>query len=363
MKVTPAHDPNDFEAGKRHNLPLIQVIDENAQDDRAPPGAYAGLDRFEARKRIVADLRSAGAARKDRALQAEPRQVPSLQDRRGAAGFHAVVREDEAAGRARHRRRWRTGASSSCPRTGSRPITSGWTTSATGAFRGNSGGVIAFRRGIATTAIRSRWRAKIRPGASHCGSDRSEQDTDVLDTWFSSGLWPFSTLGWPDQTADLRAFYPTSLLITGFDILFFWVARMIDARASNSWATCRSGRCTFMGWCAMPTSQKMSKTKGNVIDPLVVNEKYGTDAVRMALLQGAAPGTDIAFTHDRMDSARAFANKIWNAARFLFMNMERCGRGTVADAQDWMQCPDLPDGGRAARRSLDLQPAERSAPR
>jgi valyl-tRNA synthetase len=156
------------------------------------------------------------------------------------------------------------------------------------------------------------------------------QDTDVLDTWFSSGLWPFSTLGWPDKTEDLAKYYPTSLLITGFDILFFWVARMVMLG------------CEFMGEIPFrqvyihglvrdADRQKMSKTKGNVIDPLVVTEKYGTDAVRMALLQGAAPGTDIVLTEERMESSRAFANKIWNAARFLFMNMERSGIERVSD--------------------------------
>ncbi len=157
-----------------------------------------------------------------------------------------------------------------------------------------------------------------------CGASQLTQDTDVLDTWFSSGLWPFSTLGWPDKTEDLATFYPTSLLITGFDILFFWVARMIMLGIEFM------GEVPFRqvyihGLVRDAERQKMSKTKGNTIDPLVVTEKYGTDAVRMALLQGAAPGTDIVLTEERMESSRAFANKIWNAARFLFMNMERSG--------------------------------------
>jgi valyl-tRNA synthetase len=157
-----------------------------------------------------------------------------------------------------------------------------------------------------------------------CGGSRLEQDPDVLDTWFSSGLWPFSTLGWPDKTADLRAFYPTSLLITGFDILFFWVARMVMFGMEFI------GQVPFHqvyihGLVRDAERQKMSKTRGNTIDPLVVTEKYGTDAVRMALLMAAAPGTDIALSEDRMESARSFANKIWNAARLIFMNMERSG--------------------------------------
>jgi valyl-tRNA synthetase len=149
------------------------------------------------------------------------------------------------------------------------------------------------------------------------------QDQDVLDTWFSSGLWPFSTLGWPDQTDDLKHFYPTTLLITGFDILFFWVARM-SMLGIEFMGDVPFRQVYIHGLVRDAEKQKMSKTKGNVIDPLVVTEEYGTDAVRMALLSGAAPGTDIVFTVDRIDSARAFANKIWNAARFLFLNMERC---------------------------------------
>jgi valyl-tRNA synthetase len=159
---------------------------------------------------------------------------------------------------------------------------------------------------------------------AHCGSSEIRQDTDVLDTWFSSGLWPFSTLGWPEQTEDLAVYYPTSLLITGFDILFFWVARMAMLGIEFM------GEVPFRevyihGLVRDAERQKMSKTRGNTIDPLVVTEKYGTDAVRMALLQGAAPGTDIVLTEERMESSRAFANKIWNAARFLFLNMERSG--------------------------------------
>ena len=185
------------------------------------------------------------------------------------------------------------------------------------------------------------------------------QDPDVLDTWFSSALWPFSTLGWPDDTAgSASCSIPTSLLITGFDILFFWVARMVMMG------------CEFMGEIPFrqvyihglvrdAERQKMSKTRGNTIDPLVVTEKYGTDAVRMALLLGAAPGTDIVLSEDRMESTRAFANKIWNAARLLFVNMERSGVRAVA-----AQSPgNLPPRSRTQhrgrrRRPLDLQPPE-----
>jgi valyl-tRNA synthetase len=167
--------------------------------------------------------------------------------------------------------------------------------------------------------------AREKPGAClRCGNSELKQDTDVLDTWFSSGLWPFSTLGWPEKTEDLRAFYPTSLLITGFDILFFWVARMIML-GIEFMEEVPFRKVYIHGLVRDAEKQKMSKTKGNVVDPLVVTEQYGTDATRMALLIAAAPGTDIAFTPDRLESSRAFANKIWNAARFIFMNMDRSG--------------------------------------
>ena len=184
----------------------------------------------------------------------------------------------------------------------------------------------------------------------------------MLDTWFSSGLWPFSTLGWPDQTEDLATFYPTSLLITGFDILFFWVARM--AMMGIEFMGDVPFRQVYIhGLVRDAERQKMSKTRGNTIDPLVVTEKYGTDAVRMALLQGAAPGTDIVLTEERMESSRDFANKIWNAARFLFLNMERSG------VEPWVpeSLEAVPAGGRrrspgrAHRGSLDFQPPERCA--
>ncbi len=172
--------------------------------------------------------------------------------------------------------------------------------------------------------MRSSWRAKLPPCARAAASANLEQDPDVLDTWFSSGLWPFSTLGWPDQTDDLTTFYPTSLLITGFDILFFWVARMI-MMGMEFMGEVPFRQVYIHGLVRDAERQKMSKTRGNAIDPLVVTEQYGTDAVRMALLRGASPGTDIVLTEERMESSRAFANKIWNAARFLFLNMERSG--------------------------------------
>jgi valyl-tRNA synthetase len=155
----------------------------------------------------------------------------------------------------------------------------------------------------------------------NCGSANIEQDPDVLDTWFSSGLWPFSTLGWPGQTEDLAAFYPTSLLVTGFDILFFWVARMIMLGLEMT-GDVPFRQVYLHGMVRDAERQKMSKTKGNVIDPLVVTEQYGTDAVRLALMMGATPGNDITIGSERFESARTFANKIWNASRLIFMRLE-----------------------------------------
>lgn len=320
VKVTPAHDPNDFEAGKRHNLPLIQVIGLDAKMTSAA-GEYAGLDRYEARKRIVADLDAVGAL-----VRAEDYVVSLGKCQRSKDVVEPLVSKQwfvrtkplaEKAIAAVDEKRieivpeqwvkvwneWMHNIRDWCI---SRQLWWGhripaWYCDACG-----------------ETIV-----AKTDPDACKCGG-ALRQETDVLDTWFSSGLWPFSTLGWPGETEDLKKFYPTSLLITGFDILFFWVARM--AMLGIEFMGDVPFRQVYIhGLVRDAEKQKMSKTKGNVIDPLVVTEQYGTDAVRMALLSGAAPGTDIVFSQDRIESARAFANKIWNAARFLFMNMERSG--------------------------------------
>ena len=171
---------------------------------------------------------------------------------------------------------------------------------------------------------------------AHCGSANIEQDTDVLDTWFSSGLLPFSALGWPEKTPDCDAFYPTSTLVTGFDILFFWVARMImlgchlmDEQKSDKRDIVPFREVYIHALVRDADRQKMSKTKGNVVDPIGVIEKFGTDAARFTLAAMAAPGTDIAFSESRTESYRAFANKIWNAARFLFMNVDRAAEENV----------------------------------
>ncbi|MGE5570188.1 MAG: valine--tRNA ligase [Rhodospirillales bacterium] len=321
VKVTPAHDLNDFEAGRRHNLPKIQVIDDTAHMTAAA-GPYAGLDRYEARTRVVAALEEQKLIEK-----IEPYEVSLGRCQRCKTPVEPLISTQ-----------WFVKT---------KPL-------AEPAIRAVEEGRIRFTPENWTKTYYE-WMYNIRdwcisrqlwwghripawhckdckkivvaretPEQCPCGSRNLEQDPDVLDTWFSSGLWPFSTLGWPENTEDLRTYYPTSLLITGFDILFFWVARMIMLGLECT------GDVPFRevyihALVRDAERQKMSKTRGNVIDPLEVTEKYGTDAVRMAMLLGAAPGTDIVLSEERMLSARAFANKIWNAARFIFLNMERSG--------------------------------------
>jgi valyl-tRNA synthetase len=319
VKVTPAHDINDFEAGKRHALPSIKVIGEDAAMTTAA-GKYAGLDRFDARKQIVRDLESLGLLAKT-----EDHRLPLGLCQRCRTPIEPLVSKQWFAkmkplaepaikvvedGRvqlipehwSKTYYEWMYNIRDWCI---SRQL---WWGHRIPAWHCHNCGKVTVAREDPSAC-------------SHCQSEKIEQDCDVLDTWFSSGLWPFSTLGWPDQTEDLATFYPTSLLITGFDILFFWVARMIMMGME-----CMGDvpfRVVYLhGMVRDAEGQKMSKTKGNVIDPLEVTEKYGTDAVRMALLRGAAPGTDIAIGIDNFESARAFANKIWNASRLIFMKME-----------------------------------------
>ena len=318
VKVTPAHDPNDFEAGKRHDLPRTKVIDETGHmTSRA--GKYAGLDRFAARKAVVEDLKKLDLLEK---IEDYPLSV---------------------------------GKCYRCNSIVEPLISMQWFVKikplAEKAIAAVESGSIVFVPDN-WTKVYFEWMYNIRDWcvsrqlwwghripAWHCKNCQEiivareapekcacggpvEQDNDVLDTWFSSALWPFSTLGWPDETEDLRTFYPTSLLVTGFDILFFWVARMI-MMGIEFMGEVPFRQVYIHGLVRDAEHQKMSKSRGNTIDPLVITEKYGTDAVRFALLMGAAPGTDIVLTEERMEATRAFANKIWNAARWLFQNMER----------------------------------------
>jgi valyl-tRNA synthetase len=322
VKVTPAHDPNDFEAAKRLKLPAIKVIGEDARMTAAA-GPYAGLNRDEARKRIVMALEESGELVKTEKytvnLSKCERSKTVIEPLVSTQWFvHMKPLAEKAMEAVRSGRirfvpddrevlffQWMENIRDWCI---SRQL---WWGHRIPAWYCKPCGEMTVALEEPATCPK-------------CGSTEVEQDPDVLDTWFSSGLWPFSTLGWPDQTEDLQAFYPTSLMITGFDILFFWVSRMIMLGIELT------GEVPFRevhihGLVRDADKQKMSKTKGNVIDPLVIMDKYGTDAVRIALLLSAAAGNDIALKEDRMDSGRGFANKLWNASRLLFMNMERSG--------------------------------------
>ncbi len=332
VKITPAHDLNDFEAGKRHNLPSIKVIDENAKMT-AEAGRFAGIDRFEARKQVVAELEKLGLLEK-----IEPHKLSLRRCQRCRTVVEPLVSMQwwmkmkplaEPAIRAvkdtpkriefvpenweKTYLNWLENIRDWCV---SRQL---WWGHRIPAWH---------CKDCKHTTV-----ARETPAAcAKCGSAQIEQETDVLDTWFSSGLWPLSTLGWPDETIDLKAFYPTTLLVTGFDIIFFWAARMIMLGMEMT------GEVPFRqvhihGLVRDAERQKMSKMKGNVIDPLVLNDQYGTDAVRFGLLVAAAPGNDIALSEEVTARGRNFANKIWNASRLLFTkSAEGSGKAeTLAD--------------------------------
>jgi len=343
VKVTPAHDPNDFQAGLRHNLLQVDVMDERAHMNQNA-GQYAGLDRAQARERIVADLEAQGflVAIKEYtiALGKCDRSGTIVEPRLSEQWF---VKVEPLAKRAievvekgyirftpeNYRQiflNWMYNIHDWCI---SRQLWWGHR-------------IPAWRCGDCHQLVVAR---QAPGGCGKCGGPRLEQDTDVLDTWFSSALLPFTALGWPEASRDLEVFYPTSLLITGFDILFFWVARMImmgcwfmmppekpvhaDTKPEGREEALRNSvpfREVYIHALVRDAErQKMSKTKGNVLDPLEVITKYGTDATRFTLAAMAAPGTDIAFNPSRTEGYRNFANKIWNAARFLFLNRDRLG--------------------------------------
>jgi valyl-tRNA synthetase len=356
VKVTPAHDPNDFQIGLRHNLAQINVMDDQARINENG-GPYAGLDRFEAREKIIRDLEHRGlfGGAKDyvHAIGKCDRCKTIIEPRLSTQWFVAVNKEPKGgglslAGAARqavaknHIRftpenyrtiylQWMDNIHDWCV---SRQL---WWGHRIPAWHCADCGEITVARSA--------------PIRCKCGSSRLEQETDVLDTWFSSGLLPFTTLGWPEATRDLKVFYPTSLLVTAYEILFFWVARMImfgchfmmpphrpafPGGASPGKAELKDAipfREVYIHALVRDAErQKMSKVKGNVIDPIEVTEKYGTDAVRFTLASMASPGTDIAFNESRTEGYRAFANKIWNAARFMFMNLDRTGGSLTAGA-------------------------------
>jgi valyl-tRNA synthetase len=320
VKITPAHDPNDFEVGKRHGLAQIDVMTDDAHMNEHA-GVYAGLDRFVARKKIVEDLKELGRLEKitdhvsaiglcersktvvePRAstqwfCKMKPLAEPAIEAvERGEIAIIPENRRQEFFNWMRNIRDW----------TLSRQLWWGHR-------------IPAWYCGKCQEVIVAREEPK---KCTKCGSDELKQDPDVLDTWFSSGLWPFSTLGWPEKTADFERYYPTSLLITGYDILFFWVARMTMLGIHFTGQV--PFRAVYLHSLVRTSSgEKMSKSKGTGLDPVALNEQYGTDAMRFCLASMAAPGTDIVLSDDRLLGARSFANKIWNAARFLFVNLDK----------------------------------------
>ena len=331
VKITPAHDLNDFEAGKRHNLPSIRVIDENAKMT-PEAGRFAGLDRFEARKQVVTELERLGLLEKIEPYKLNVRKCQRCQTiteplvsmqwwmKMKPLAEPAIKAVEDGritfvpANWARTYFEWMYNIRDWCV---SRQLWWGHR-------------IPAWHCGDCkhTTVAR-----EMPTACEKCASVNIEQETDVLDTWVSSGLWPFSTLGWPDDTADLRAFYPTSLLVTGFDIIFFWAARMIML-AMEMTGEVPFRQVHIHGLVRDADRQKMSKMKGNVIDPLVLNEKYGTDAVRFGLLVAAAPGNDIALSEEVIARGRNFANKIWNASRLLFSKHREGAGKPVTDADE-----------------------------
>jgi valyl-tRNA synthetase len=322
VKITPAHDFADFEVGRRHGLPLINIFDENARLTDAVPPAYRGLDRFETRKKVVADLTAAGLLEK---VEDHTLMVPH-HGRSGVAiepwlteqwycDARALARPTLAAveeGRTRFVPRqwentffdWMRKIQPWCI---SRQL---WWGHQIPAWYGPDGTVFV---------AESEEEAQQEAGEKNERPVELRRDPDVLDTWFSSALWPFSTLGWPDPTRELERYYPTDVLVTGFDIIFFWVARMmmmglhfmgdVPFRTVYIHALVRDGR-----------GQKMSKSRGNIIDPLELIDRYGCDALRFTLTALAAPGRDIKLAESRVEGYRNFATKLWNAARYAQMN-------------------------------------------
>ena len=327
VKITPAHDPNDFEVGKRHNLPEINVMNDDGTINKLG-GKYAGLDRYEARKQIVADLDAQG-------------YLCGIEDITHAVGTHDrckttvepmikpqwFVAMEEMAKPAINA--IKTGELKFVPESYSKTYLHWlenirdwcisrqlWWGHRIPAYYCDECGEIVVSKGMPSVCPK-------------CGCTHFTQDPDTLDTWFSSALWPFSTLGWPEKTEELDYFYPTDVLVTGYDIIFFWVIRMVFSGYEQT------GKAPFHtvlihGLVRDSQGRKMSKSLGNGIDPLKVIDKYGADALRLTLITGNAPGNDMRFYWERVESSRNFANKVWNASRFMLMNFEQAAEKGIS---------------------------------
>ena len=339
VKITPAHDPNDFEVGRRHDLEEINILNDDATINSLG-GKYAGMDRYEARKAMVEDLKEQGLLVKvvphshsvgthDRCgTTVEPMIKPQWFVKMDEMAKAAIKTLDEGnlqfvpARFDKTYLHWLENIRDWCI---SRQL---WWGHRIPAYYCDDCGEIV----VSKTA------PEVCP---KCGCKHLTQDPDTLDTWFSSALWPFSTLGWPKNTEDLEYFYPTDVLVTGYDIIFFWVIRMVFSGYEQT------GKCPFHhvlihGLVRDSLGRKMSKSLGNGIDPLEIIDKYGADALRLTLVTGNAPGNDMRFYMERVEASRNFANKVWNASRFIMMNMEKAeipeqiDLNTLTDADRWI---------------------------
>lgn len=343
LKITPGHDPNDYAIAHKHNLPIISILDEEAKVNENG-GKYHGLDRFEARKQLWADMNEAGLV-----IKTEPYRTTIPRSQRGGEIVEPMISEQwfvqieplaKAALEAVKDGRikivperfekiyfnWLENIKDWCI---SRQL---WWGHRIPVWYCPEGHMTCTREDPTQCGT--------------CGSKDIHQDEDVLDTWFSSGLWPFSTLGWPDETPDLKYFYPTSYMETGYDILFFWVARMIMSGLEYT-GVAPFHTVYLHGLIRDEHGRKMSKTYGNVIDPLVVMDELGTDALRFTLLVGATPGNDMNLSVKKVESNRNFANKVWNAGRFVINAINTLQPGaepgdyTLADSWIWARLQNL----------------------
>ena len=341
VKITPAHDPNDFEVGKRHNLEEINILNDDATINDLG-GKYAGMDRYEARKAMVKDLEDLGLLVKvvphshsvgthDRCgTTVEPMIKPQWfvkMDEMAKAAIDTLKDGDLQFVPERFDKtylHWLENIRDWCI---SRQLWWGHR-------------IPAYYCDDCGETVVAKEMPKICP---KCGKNHFHQDEDTLDTWFSSALWPFSTLGWPDNTEEMEYFYPTDVLVTGYDIIFFWVIRMVFSALEQT------GKAPFHhvlihGLVRDSQGRKMSKSLGNGIDPLEVIDKYGADALRLTLMTGNAPGNDMRFYWERVESSRNFANKVWNASRFIMMNLEKAEVPSSMDlanltaADKWILC-------------------------
>ena len=320
VKITPAHDPNDFEVGKRHNLEEINILNDDATINNLG-GKYAGMDRYEARKAMVADLEAEGLLVKvvphsnsvgthDRCkTTVEPMIKPQWfvkMSEMAKPALEAVKNGELKLIPERMNKNyynWLENIRDWCV---SRQLW--WGHRIPAYYCQDCGEITVSKENVCT--------------CPKCGSSNMKQDPDTLDTWFSSALWPFSTLGWPKKTEEMDYFFPTDVLVTGYDIIFFWVIRMVFSSIEQT-GKLPFHTVLFHGLVRDDQGRKMSKSLGNGIDPLEVIDKYGADALRFTLITGNAPGNDMRFYWERVEASRNFANKVWNASRFIMMNIEK----------------------------------------